>query len=131
MTARHTGQRIDRWLWHARITRTRTLAARLAAAGKIRLNRVRVTRASQPVHADDVLTITLAAGVRIVRVADFAERRAGAGAARLLYEDLADWPPPRAPRDPLKGPVASRAPGTGRPTKRERRLTDALKRGGD
>lgn len=129
MVAEQTGQRIDRWLWHARITKTRTLAARLAAAGKVRLNRNRILRPSRPVHEGDVLTITLGAGVRVVKVLGFSARRGPAAEARSLFEDLADWPPPRPARGrgPASGPAGARAPGSGRPTKRERRQTDALK----
>ena len=82
-------QRIDKWLWHARIVRTRPAAAALANAGHVRLNGRRVAGASQPVRVGDVLTLRLDAGIRLLRVAGFAERRGGAEAARMLYAELA------------------------------------------
>ena len=83
-------QRIDKWLWHARIVRTRTSAAELVAAGHVRVNSVRVVTPSHPVKVGDVLTIALDRRIRIWKVADFAERRGDASAARTLYTELQD-----------------------------------------
>ena len=87
-------QRIDKWLWHARVVRTRTAAAALAASGHVRLNGERVDGASRPVRLGDVVTVALDRSVRVLKVAAFAERRGGAESARLLTEDLT---PPAAP----------------------------------
>ena len=84
-----TRQRIDKWLWHARMVRTRSDAAALAGAGHIRLNGKRVDAASQPVRLGDVLTIALDRVVRVVEVAGFSERRGAAPLARTLYRELA------------------------------------------
>ncbi len=111
-------QRIDKWLWHARVVRTRSAAAALAASGHVRLNSQRIDAASRTVRAGDVVTIALDRSVRILKVAGFAERRGSADAARALYEDLSPAPAPPEPKDAA---VAEREPGTGRPTKRERR----------
>lgn len=81
-------QRIDKWLWHARVVRTRSNAAALVEAGHVRLNGKRVDSASQPVRAGDVLTIALDRSVRILEVAGFCERRGGAPEARPLYREL-------------------------------------------
>ncbi len=81
-------QRIDRWMWHARIVRTRSAAAELALAGHVRLNGARIEAASRSVRAGDVLTIALDRAVRVLRVEGFAERRGGAEGARALYCDL-------------------------------------------
>ena len=115
-------QRIDKWLWHARVVRTRSAAAALSASGHVRLNSQRVTAPSQAVRAGDVVTIALDRAVRVFKVAGFAERRGGAVEARALYQDLAP-PPPRAAA-PEAGPAAGRDEGSGRPTKRERRAID-------
>jgi ribosome-associated heat shock protein Hsp15 len=80
-------QRIDKWLWHARLVRTRTAAATLVAAG-VRLNGRRIAAASQPVRLGDVLTLALDRSVRVVRVEGFSERRGDAAAARALYRDM-------------------------------------------
>ena len=114
-------QRIDKWLWHARVVRTRTAAAALVNAGAVRLNGARVGATSQLVRAGDVVTIALDRAVRILKVTGFAERRGDADAARLLFEDLSELRP-SAP-EPA---VAARDPGAGRPTKQERRAVDRL-----
>ena len=80
-------QRIDKWLWHARLLRTRSAAAALVEAG-VRLNGRRITAASQPVRLGDILTLALDRTVRVVRVEGFSERRGVAAAARVLYRDL-------------------------------------------
>jgi ribosome-associated heat shock protein Hsp15 len=82
-------QRIDKWLWHARVVRTREAAAALAAAGYVRINGTRVEAAAAPVRCGDVVTIALDHGVRVLRVCGFAPRRGDAGEARRLFEDLA------------------------------------------
>jgi ribosome-associated heat shock protein Hsp15 len=81
-------QRVDKWLWHARVVRTRSAAAALAAAGHVRINGQRVEAASRAVRPGDVVTVALDRSVRVLKVVGFAERRGGAPAARGLYEDL-------------------------------------------
>ncbi len=115
-------QRIDKWLWYARVVRTRSAAAALAASGHVRLNGERVQAASRAVKVGDVVTVALDRAVRIMKVVGFAERRGGAPEARVLYEDLS--PPSR----PIVAPsTAEREPGSGRPTKQERRELDRLR----
>jgi ribosome-associated heat shock protein Hsp15 len=116
-------QRIDKWLWHARVVRTRSAAAALVDDGLVRLNGERVSASSRPVRAGDVVTVALDRQVRILKVLGFAERRGGADAARMLFEDLTPAPAPPADAAPR---VAERIPGSGRPTKRERRAIDRL-----
>jgi ribosome-associated heat shock protein Hsp15 len=89
-----THQRIDKWLWHARVVRTRTAAVELATSGLVRRNGVRVDAASRAVKTGDVLTIALDHGVRILRVLGCVERRGGSELARTLYEDLSSAPAP-------------------------------------
>jgi ribosome-associated heat shock protein Hsp15 len=114
-------QRIDKWLWHMRVVRTRSAAAALANAGLVRVNGARIDTASRPVRAGDVVTVALDRHVRIFKVTGFAERRGSADNARNLYDDLT--PPLEPPNEP--GPGA-RDDGAGRPTKRERREIDRL-----
>ena len=82
-------QRIDKWLWHARVVRTREAAAALAAAGHVRINGARVGAPAASVRCGDVVTITLDRRVRVLRVCGFAPRRGDADEARRLFEDLA------------------------------------------
>ena len=85
-------QRIDKWLWHARVVRTRSAAAALADAGLVRINAVRIDSSSRPVRRGDVVTIALDRNVRMLKVKGFAERRGPAEIARGLFDDLT--PPP-------------------------------------
>jgi ribosome-associated heat shock protein Hsp15 len=115
-------QRIDRWLWNARIVRTRVLAARLAASGHVRLNGQRIDAPGRALRVGDVLTIALPSRVKVLRITAFAERRGGPMQAKQLYDDLS---PPTEPAAMLAEP--RRDPGSGRPTKRERRALDRLR----
>jgi len=81
-------QRLDRWLWHARLVKTRSLAAALAASGYVRLNGKRIAAPARTVRPGDVLTIALPSTVKVLRIKDFAERRGGSAAARRLYEEI-------------------------------------------
>jgi ribosome-associated heat shock protein Hsp15 len=81
-------QRIDRWLWHARVVRTRDAAAALAGAGYVRVNGIRIDAPGRFVRAGDVVTVALDRRVRVLRVTGFAQRRGPAAAAAGLYEDL-------------------------------------------
>jgi ribosome-associated heat shock protein Hsp15 len=121
-------QRIDKWLWHARVVRTRAAAASLAVAGHVRINGQRIDAASRAVRPGDVVTVALDRIVRIMKVVGFAERRGAAAGARLLYEDLAPQAPPggQPPAGREPGSSVEREPGTGRPTKQERRAIDRL-----
>jgi ribosome-associated heat shock protein Hsp15 len=81
-------QRLDRWMWHARLVKTRPLAAALAASGYVRLNGKRVKAPSRAVHPGDVLTIALPRAVKVLRIVDFAARRGNPTAAQRLYEEI-------------------------------------------
>jgi ribosome-associated heat shock protein Hsp15 len=81
-------QRIDKWLWHARMVRTRSDAAGLVDAGHVRLNGKRVKAPSQQVRLGDVVTVALDRSVRVVEVAGFCEKRGSAPAARALFRAL-------------------------------------------
>jgi ribosome-associated heat shock protein Hsp15 len=119
-----TAQRLDKWLWCARLARTRTGAARLIEAGKVRINGSRALKSSRLVQAGDVITAASLGKLTVVRVLGSAERRGPASLAGRLYEDLT--PPTPAPERGLDGMGRQGR----RPTKRNRRRLDAL-RGGD
>ncbi len=86
--ARAPSRRLDKWLWCARITKSRTGAQALIAAGQVRVNRLRVLRASHELKPGDFLTIIAGSRVRVMKVTGFAHRRGPATAATMLYEDL-------------------------------------------
>lgn len=93
-----TKQRIDRWLWHARLAKTRALAQKLARSGKVRINKNRVRSVSDQVRRDDVITIAMPHCVKIFVVVGFLERRGNADAARLTYQDQTSAPQSRTAR---------------------------------
>ncbi len=117
-------QRIDKWLWHARVVRTRQAAAALAVSGHVRINAQRIDVASRAVRPGDVVTVALDRAVRVLKVVGFAERRGSADDARVICEDLT--PVPDQSRKGDIPPPANREAGTGRPTKRERRAIGRL-----
>ncbi|MCB9992052.1 MAG: RNA-binding S4 domain-containing protein [Hyphomicrobiaceae bacterium] len=116
--------RLDKWLWHARIVKTRTLAQKLIEAGDVRVNGTRVTQSAHKVGPGMTLTIAVAGRIRVLEILGIGARRGPAPEAEALYLDLSPIVPP-APRRDL--PPALREPGAGRPTKKERRDTDRLR----
>jgi ribosome-associated heat shock protein Hsp15 len=116
-------QRIDKWLWHARVVRTRSAAAALAEGGAVRVNGVRIDAASRPVRVGDVVTLALDP-VRVLKVAGFSERRGAASDAAVLFENL---------QPKVEARQAAVRPGQegGRPDRRERREILRLKRPGN
>ena len=88
MSAEVDRQRIDRWLWHARLVRTRSDAAELAGSGYVRVNGMRIDAPGRMVRAGDVITVALDRRVRVVKVRGFRERRGPAGTGETLYEEL-------------------------------------------
>jgi ribosome-associated heat shock protein Hsp15 len=81
-------QRIDKWLWFARIVKSRTLAAQLVQDGKVRINRAKIAKPAQTVRADDVLTIVLRGHIQVLKVLAPGLRRGPPAEARRLYELL-------------------------------------------
>jgi ribosome-associated heat shock protein Hsp15 len=117
--------RLDKWLWFARFVKTRSLAARLVADGRMRINGVPTQKAHYSVKPGDVLTFALGPHIRIVKIVKLGVRRGPAPEAQLLYEDL---DPPRPMVQVVAAPVfEDRRPGAGRPTKRDGRKTAQLK----
>jgi ribosome-associated heat shock protein Hsp15 len=114
--------RLDKWLWHARFCKSRSLAAKLAAAGKVRIAGAPVFKAHHAVRPGDVLTFPLGPHIRTVRILALGERRGPASEARGLYEDLAP-PPAQGEASPV------RTAGGQRPTKADRRAIDRLREG--
>ncbi len=111
-------RRIDKWLWYALLAKSRTAAQALAVSGRVRVNSVKNQSASRGLKLGDVLTVALDSGVKVLRVVLLGERRGPAPEARLLYEDLSPPPPESEPAKARAGP---------RPTKRDRRLLDAIR----
>ncbi len=99
-------QRVDKWLWHARMARTRTLAARLVSEGHVRLDSRRVTDPSKKVRAGDILTLALAHATIVIEVEGFADRRGPFDEAKRLYKLLS------GPADAAEAPSPANAAET-------------------
>ena len=119
--------RLDKWLWYARFFKSRSIASEICNGGKVRLGGEPVKKANRQLRPGDVLTFPQGRHIRVIKVLALACRRGPASEAQALYEDLA---PPQADNRQPKGtppPVARRTPGSGRPTKQDRRALDRLK----
>lgn len=81
-------QRIDKYLWFARLAKSRTTAHKLAEEGHIRVNGRRIERAHAPVRPGDLITFPHPGGVRVVRVMALPLRRGPAMEAEDCYEEL-------------------------------------------
>jgi len=115
--------RVDKWLWAARVFKTRSLASAACDGGKVDINREAVKPARR-VRAGDRIEVSLPRGRRrILKVVAVGDRRGSAEAARALFEDLTPPEPPRA----RQAPPPFREPGAGRPTKRQRREIGRLR----
>jgi ribosome-associated heat shock protein Hsp15 len=121
-------QRLDKWLWCARFFKSRGLASKLLAGGKLRLSGKVVSKAHQLVRAGDVLTFPQGRDIRVVKVLFLADRRGPAPEAQALYEDLSprETTPEEAESAVEVDAVPARDAGEGRPTKRDRRRIDRL-----
>lgn len=115
--------RVDRWLWSIRLYKTRSEATEACRGGHVRVNRSPAKPAT-PVKVGDQVTAFAGGRERIVEVTQVIDKRVGAPIAAECYVDHS---PPPAPRE-LTMPVLLRDPSTGRPTKRDRRQIDRLRR---
>ncbi len=132
-----SGQRLDLWLWHARVAKSRTLAQALIEKGKVRVNRERIVKSAYTLRLGDAVTISLGPRVRILKVEGFGTRRGPATEAANLYLDLTPEPERTkanagcdansSATDITNTAQAVRDQGAGRPTKRERRELVRLK----
>jgi ribosome-associated heat shock protein Hsp15 len=122
------GQRIDRWLWFARIFKSRSLATKAVEDGAVRITRAGVTmRTDKPSYAlkvGDVVTLRVHGHVRVLEVLHGAVRRGPAPEAQALYIDRSD---PIAPAGSAADPSALSPRPPSRPGKRDRRALDRLR----
>ena len=114
--------RVDKWLWAARVFKTRALAAKACDGGKVDVNE-QAAKPAKLVRVGDSVRVTLPEGRRrILKVVGIDDRRGSAQVAAKLFEDHSPPAPPR-----LRYAPPYRPPGAGRPTKRERRTLDRLR----
>ena len=112
--------RADKWLWYARVYKTRTLASTSIKTGKVRVNQEKISSPSRAVSPGDVFTVTLGRQIKVLKVLELGSRRGPASEAQQLYEDLSP-PPPKKDNTPRPARQAVREEGAGRPTKKQRR----------
>ena len=125
-----TARRLDIWLWFARFFKSRTLATRFVQSGRLRINKKVVKKAHYNVRVGDILTFPKLDYIKVVQVLSLGVRRGPASEARELYLDIskkeASVIETSTSREHTLG---MRAPGSGRPTKRQRRAIEQLRAG--
>lgn len=121
-------RRIDQWLFFTRLSKSRSLAGRMVEAGKVRVNKEKINKPAQTVQVGDVITAMINHNLKVVRVEGLGTRRGPASEAQALYADLTPETkkPAKSGRIVLTSPT--RPKGMGRPTKKDRRRLDSLKR---
>ena len=112
--------RVDRWLWAVRIYKTRAAATEACRGGHVRVNGT-TAKAGSPVRIGDRVEAQAHTRHRVIEVACVIDRRVGADVARQCLVDHGAPPPPK------EAPIAPRAAGAGRPTKRERRQLERFR----
>ena len=123
MTEAFRSLRVDKWLWAARVFKTRSLATAACDGGKVDVNE-EAAKPAKPLRTGDLVRVTLPLGRRrVLKVLLLSDRRGGPTQARALFDDVTPPEPPRA----RLAPPPFRPPGAGRPTKRERRQLDRLR----
>lgn len=122
--------RLDKWLWAARFFKTRSLAATAIETGKVEVNGERAKRARQ-LQAGDAVTIKLGPYAHHVEVLALSERRGPATQAATLY---AETPEGKNARELLRAQMKAASPAfgydSGKPTKKDRRALQKLRRKG-
>ena len=111
--------RVDKWLWHARFFKTRTLAAKIVSGGHVRVNSDKISKPAHSIVVGDVLTFSQGNNIRVIEVLELGERRGPAPEAQTLYLD----------KSPIqeKDPSQPKSEGKGRPTKKDRRNLDLIR----
>ncbi|MEN9677838.1 MAG: hypothetical protein RIS76_3734 [Verrucomicrobiota bacterium] len=120
-----SAMRLDQWIWAVRLYRTRTLATDAVRSGHVRIDG-KPAKPARPVRPGEVIAAITGSTTRAYRVVGHPVTRVGAPEVAKYAEDITPPLPTRAPDDPFH-PVPIRRPrGTGRPTKRERRILENL-----
>lgn len=112
--------RLDKWLWAARLFKTRRLAVEACDGGHVKVGGVNA-KPARTVKVGDHIEARTPGGRRVVVVKVLCSHRGSPELAATWYEDHSPPPPPREPM------VARWERGEGRPTKRDRRVLDKLR----
>ncbi len=114
--------RVDKWLWAVRMTKTRSQATDVCSGGHVKVNGAQA-KAAHPVRVGDRIEAFVHGRQRILEVVRIIEKRVSAPTAA---ECLVDHSPPPPPKEEWF-PNFARDPGTGRPTKKDRRSLDQFR----
>jgi ribosome-associated heat shock protein Hsp15 len=122
-------QRLDRWLWFARLVKSRSRAARLCAAGLVAVNTVPVKKANHTIQVGDKIAVPQGTFRRTVRVIGFGARRGPPAEAQLLYQETAvpvrlselaeKWTPLLIDDEPQSAPPATAERNRNAPRRQE------------
>lgn len=118
--------RLDKWLWAARIYKTRTIAKQAIEGGKVQVSGQRA-KAGKEITVGTVLTVRQGYDERVITVLGLSEQRRGAPEARLLYEESEESIRKREALAEQRKLQADHLLAQTRPNKKERRLRQAMK----
>ena len=125
MAEKHT-TRIDKWLWAVRIFKTRALAIKACAGGKVKIDSIAV-KASRKIQIGIIVQVRKGVVKYMYKVCQISEKRMGAKLVPDFLEDMTPKEELAKLKSAQKQPLQIREKGQGRPTKRERRMMDKLK----
>ena len=125
MAEKHT-TRIDKWLWAVRIFKTREMATKACAGGKIKIDGTAV-KASRNIVQNDVIQVRKGVVKYLYKIRTIAEKRMGAKLVQNYLEDITPNEELVKLKSAQKQPIQSREKGQGRPTKKERRMMDKMR----
>lgn len=117
--------RIDKWLWAARIFKTRSIAADACKNSRVTINGVSV-KPSHMIKAGETISVKKPPVVYSFRVLKCIEQRVGAKFIPEIYENVTDAKQYEILEMSRISGFVDRARGTGRPTKKDRRALDAF-----
>lgn len=116
---------MDKWLWAARVFKTRGQAAEACRCGDVRIAGQEV-KASRQVRPGDIITAKVGVVTKTVKALGLIEKRVGAEVAKQFVEDQTPASEYEKRRERIFLPIPFRPKGTGRPTKKERRAIEGL-----
>ena len=125
MAEKHT-TRIDKWLWAVRIFKTRSIATKACAGGKVKIDGAAV-KASRQIQKDDIIQVRKGVVKYMYKVRQIAKKRMGAKLVQDFLEDITADEEFAKLKSSQKQPIQTREKGQGRPTKRERRDMDKFR----
>jgi ribosome-associated heat shock protein Hsp15 len=120
-----SADRLDKWLWAVRLFKTRSLASSACRAGTVSVNQL-VAKPARDVHCGEMIVVQQGLVMRTLRVVDIPRSRVGAALVPQYAEDLTPPEELAKAREQKVQQLLAREKGSGRPTKRDRRLLDGL-----